>query len=187
MTTTKPKSNSVITTSVNEALTRIEFTVKDAGTLVLDLERLHRAILARATVHGMTQRISDAAAISRNPETGKPASAMDKLSAMRALVDHYQSGTEEWSRKRSEPAAYTNGLLSEVLKRAYPNKDAERIAAYLKGLKPSERAALLVSPKLAPIAEQVRAEAAASSKVDTDALLAGLDADDSAPAAMIAE
>lgn len=173
---TKAKSNSVITTKLGPDNNSIIFTVKDVGEIELSLALMSDENRQRAMIHGMTQRISDAAAISRNPETGKPADAADKFAAMKSLVVFYESGTKEWTRKRVEGGAgYSNGLLAECLKRLHPEKPAERIAAYLKGLKPSERAALLNSDKIRPIAEEIRAEAAEASKVDVDALLAGLD------------
>lgn len=173
---TKAKSNSVITTEISSDLMHITFKVKDAGELTLSLSKLNSAILDRARVHGLIQRISDAAAISRTAENGYHVSPQAKLDAMRALVEHYESGTSEWNRKRAEGAGagYSNGLLAQVLKMAYPEKSAERIAEYIKGLKASERVALLASETLKDYVEAVRAEAAKAIKVDADALLSGL-------------
>lgn len=176
---TKPKANSVITTEavvVDNVVTGIKFKVKDAGEITLELAKLSDAVRERALIHGMTQRISDAAAISRNPETGKPASAADKLAAMKNLCDYYNGGAAEWNRKRAESAGagYANGLLAEALKLAYPEKTPERIAEYIKGLKASERVALLASDTLKDFVDQIRSEAAKATKVDADKLLAGL-------------
>lgn len=184
---TKPKSNSIMTTVLSQDGNTITFKVAGAGECILDLTKLSEANRIRAIQHGMTQRISDGAALSRNPETGKPATPADKLAAMKVLVDHYNSGTSEWSRARAASGpTYTNGLLGECLKRLYPEKSEERIAAYLKGLKPSERTQLLASDKIRPIAEQIRNEAAATIKVDADKLLAGLDDEPTAiPGAII--
>lgn len=169
------KASAVITTALSATNDAVTFTVKDAGELTLELARISDANKARAMLHGFVQRISDAAALSRNPETGKPASAQDKFDAMRILIEHYHSGTGEWTRTRAAGPKYSNGLLGECLKRLYPDKTAERIAEYLDGLKPSQRTQLLASDKIRPIAEAIRAEAAKEMKVDADALLAGLE------------
>jgi len=64
------KSNSVITHEIGDQ--RITFTVVGVGDMVMDLTKLNTAIIQRAAMHGMIQRISDAAAISRDPENGNP-------------------------------------------------------------------------------------------------------------------
>ena len=97
----KPKSNSVIThlvTELDDGNMTITFNVRDAGEVVLNTSRLHDDIMQRAAVHGLIQRISDAAALSRDADTGKSASPADKLAAMQALVSHYETGTSEWKR-----------------------------------------------------------------------------------------
>lgn len=186
---TKPKSNSVITTAQRDGgngLTVLVFTVKDVGELTLDMGKLSAKVITRAAVHGLTQRISDAAAISRNTETGKSASPLDKFNAMKALCEWYETGTEEWTRKRAvgtgagSGSGYSNGLLEEALKRVYPGKSEERIREYVKGLKASERLGLLGSDKIRPVVEEIQREMAKDTKVDADALLAGLEEDEGA-------
>lgn len=187
MSTQKPKNTATITTEVNEAAMTILFKVKDAGEITLSLTKISEANRTKAMFHGMTQRISDAAAISRNAETGKPASPQDKLKAMQTLVEFYETGTAEWTRKRAagEGAGYSNGLLVQCLKRLYVSKTAEQIETFVKGLKPSERVALLASDKIRVIADEIRAEAAKETKVDAEALLAGLEDAVAVPGAVI--
>lgn len=93
----KVKSNSVVTVQQMEGGI-IAITVLGAGDLTFDPAKADAANKAHAEFHGWKQRLSDAAAISRDPETGKPASPADKLAAIRALVEHYESGSAEWSR-----------------------------------------------------------------------------------------
>lgn len=94
---TKRKSNSVVT--VQQFDNSLQFDVIGADSIVLNMDKLHPDVLKRAAFHGMKQRIADAAAMSRNPETGQPATPEEKYEAMRALVEHYHSGTAEWSRR----------------------------------------------------------------------------------------
>jgi hypothetical protein len=167
---TKAKANSVITTSVAED--KITFNVLGAGSVTLDLGLVNPAIAKRAMFHGLIQRISDAAALSRNTETGLSASPSDKLSALRELTEHYNSGTSEWSLKRSGSQSNEGGLLVQALLRAFPGKTPERIKEYVKGLKVAERNALLASESIAPIVAELRSQA--TKGIDAEALIAGL-------------
>ena len=74
MSEVKMKSNATMAVEIDRASNRITFTVRDAGEIVLDMSRLSPEVLAYAAFHGMKQRIADAAAMSRNPDTGAPAS-----------------------------------------------------------------------------------------------------------------
>jgi len=173
------KKARVITTRIDNGV--VTFTVAGAGDTMLDLGALSEATRHRAMVHGMIQRVSDAAAMSRNDETGKPASPADKLAAMARLVDHYNSGTDQWTMVREGGGGGNEGgLLGQVLMRAYGAKAGEtadqhreRILAYVKKRTPKERAALLAEPRLAQIAAQIREEQGKG--VDTSGMLDELD------------
>jgi hypothetical protein len=175
---TKPKSNSVITHEVqrneNGGL-EIAFKVIGAGTTTLKLENVSQSNKDRALVHGFIQRISDAAALSRNPSNGQPATPAEKLAAMQELVEHYMSGTDEWTRKRSGGGgAQDSGLLLEALTRMYPAKSREQLNAWLKARSAQERAGLMAEERVKATIDQIRAERAPKD-VDAGALLAGLD------------
>ena len=100
---TKPKANSIVTTTLADDGSAITWTVLKAGpdgadaSMTLKFAACSEAVQRRAMVHGFSQRIMDKAAISRNPATGKAASPADKFAAMRGLVDHYMSGSGDWS------------------------------------------------------------------------------------------
>ncbi len=93
---TKRKSNSVITVAVVDG--KLLFDVLGAGQVTFDPAKASAACKAHAELHGWKQRLSDAAALSRDDETGKPASPADKLAAVKELAEYYESGAEEWSR-----------------------------------------------------------------------------------------
>lgn len=171
---TKPKSNSVITHEFREENGELAFLVNGAGETVLPLDRLSTQVRHRAMLHGLIQRISDAAAMSRDPATGRAASPQDKLAAMKSLVDHYASGTLDWGRKREGGGAQEGGLLISVLIRAYPEKPLVELQKFAKARSVVERNALLASEKLKPIADAIRAERAPGG-VDVDGLLGGLE------------
>lgn len=168
---TKAKSNSVITTRIDGS--RIVFSILDAGEVILDLSKVHADNKQRAMLHGFVQKVSDRAAIQRDPETGFSASPRDKQAAMQALVDHFESGSSEWRMAGAQRGgAGTGGLLFEALRRAKPEKDAQTIRDFIKGLDKKAQNALINSAALKPHVDAIRAEAGKG--VDTDALLSAL-------------
>lgn len=167
------RANSIIQTQVMPDDV-IRFVVAGAGELALDMAKLHGDNQRHAAIHGMIQRISDAAAISRDPKTGRPATPEEKLEAMRRLVEHYESGAAEWSRVR-ESAGPRGGFLFEALCRMYPAKPPADIRAYLDGLSDKQQSALREDDAVGPVISAIKAERnAGQPKPDTKAMLAGL-------------
>ena len=111
---TKAKSNSVITAQPGEQ--GITFTVLGVGDIVLMFDQLSQGVRQRAMVHGLTQRISDAAAIPFNKDENRYATASEKYAAMQALVEHYHTGTEEWSRTRAAGGSRADGETALILR-----------------------------------------------------------------------
>lgn len=163
----------------------VKFSVKGAGELVLDVAQVHAANRAKAELHGFVQRISDAAAMARDSKTGASATPQQKFEAMKKLVEHYQSGSEEWS-----PARSTEGvsrarvdrdkeLLAMALGIFSKDKDPQVIAKFVSGLTKPQVTALLLSQELKESVELAREEIAkeeqeAAKGVDAGELLKGL-------------
>lgn len=167
----KAKSNSVISTEIAEQ--KVLFTVAGVATLELELEKLSEEVFKRAAIHGLIQRVCDAAAISRNTETGQSATPTDKYEAMKELVDFYNSGTTEWRRTSSGAGSGENGgLLRKCLVKLYPEKTEERIAEFLKGLTRKEKLALLNTEAVKKIADEFRVKS--TNSADAEKLLSGL-------------
>lgn len=168
----KERSNSVITTQVDAHSRTITFNVKNApgtGMLVLHLNNVHAANLDYAAFHGFKQRISDAAAIERNSETGLPASPGDKLAAMTALVEHYESGSPDWATRVARTASEGGLLLQSLMRMGVARETAaERIAQWSR----SEQLAVLNSPKVKLHADAIRLEAGKG--IEVSGLLEGL-------------
>lgn len=177
MSEVKMKSNATMAVEIDRAGNRITFNVRDAGEIVLDMSRLSPEVLAYAAFHGMKQRIADAAAMSRNPETGAPASPTDKFAAMEALAAHYMSGTDEWAlRVASGGAGKPSGLTLRALADVQGvdiTTMRERVdtLAERKGTTP---AALLRELAKAPAVAKRIAEMRATSSPDADELLGEL-------------
>src|SRR5882724_5922749 len=100
MSEAKVKSNAVVTYGRDESTGEHLFSVVGAGTIRFNLGLVSDANKARATIFGFRQRIVDAAAMSRNPANGQPATPAAKEAAMRRLADHYMSGSDDWSPAR---------------------------------------------------------------------------------------
>lgn len=164
----------------------IEATITDDGRLVLAFSHgehiavapteLSPHITRQALLHGLKQKLVDAAAISRNPDTGRSATIEDKFAAVREVYERLLSG--HWNKPR-EGAASAGGLLFRALCELYAGrKSADDVRAYLDGKSDKERAALRTNSRIAPIIERMRAEATPKAgSIDTDALLDELDAE----------
>lgn len=122
--------------------------------------------------HGLKQKLVDAAAISRDPETGRAATIDTKKRAVAEVHERLLAG--QWNKVREGVA--TGGLLLSALIRMYDGrKTREELEVYLSGKTDAEKAALRVNPKVAAIIEAIKAERAITSGTDSNALLAELD------------
>lgn len=143
-------------------------------TLRLSASQISGAIAQQAMMHGLKQKLVDAAAISRNPDTGRAASVADKFDAVKEVYDRLLSG--EWNKRREGGAATSGGLLFRALCRMYDGKkDVDAIREFLEAKTDAEKAALRKNSKVAAIIEEIRAESAKPGDVDGDELLAGLE------------
>ena len=173
----KAKSNSVITHTVNVDEQIITFHVVGCEPLVFDVKKVSDAVGERAMLHGFIQRVSDAAALSRNPETGLPATPEDKREAMARLVEWYESGTEEWARRREAGAGPDTGITLQAIMDVFKTDaaGARGMIASLaerRGITPNEaRAVFAGSREVAARIAQLKADRAAKSGVDAQGLL----------------
>lgn len=148
--------------------------VLGAGSLTFNPLKAHHAVRDYAAFHGFKQRFVDAAAMSRDTETGAPASPQEKYEAIEALVEHYESGTDKWSRVAE--AGPKGGYLFEALCRVYGHKKApSEIREWLNGLTDKQQAALREDDEIEPVIRAIKAEKRKDQPaVDTKGLLAGL-------------
>lgn len=170
------KDNQHVQPVIDLAAHTVTFKVKGRTDIVLDMAKLHPAIVEQAAMVGMAQvRIVDAAAVGRADDEGviiPEAVRLDmKHANMAELVAHYMTGTDQWSRRKTGGGA-ESGLLFQSLARLYPAKSADEIRAFLKGKSAKDKSALLATDKVRKFADAIRAEAGKG--VDAEALLAGL-------------
>jgi hypothetical protein len=172
-------------THTNETTKTIDATVTTAGDMLngglrltfsnglelsLQLADLTSGIMEQATLHGLKQKLVDAAAISRNPETGRSATVDDKYNAVKEVFDRLLAG--QWNKTRGEGTTTAGGLLFRALCVMYTDKPPEAIKAFLDKKTPAEKAALRTNPKIATIIDTLRQP---NDDVATDAMLADLE------------
>ena len=142
-------------------------------TLALTANQLSNDILEHAVWHGLKQKLVDAAAISRNPETGRAASVEDKYQAVKTVYDRLLAGS--WNAVR-EGGGTTGGLLLQALCRMYAGrKTPDELKAFLADKSDAEKTALRKNPRVATIIEEIRAETGKAANIDTDELLGELE------------
>ena len=141
--------------------------------LALTATQLSNEVLEYAVWHGLKQKLVDAAAISRNPETGRAASVEDKYQAVKTVFDRLLGG--QWNATR-EGGGNAGGLLMQALVRMYTGrKTVEDIKVFLAEKSDAEKTALRKNPRVAQIIEDIRAEQGKTANIDTDELLGELE------------
>lgn len=108
------KRNSIIGHEWDVRAGYITFTVAGAGTCQVNVGALSEEVRTHAMFHGLTQRVQDKAAISRNPDTGRSATPQDKLAAMQALCEHLNNGGV-WEMRAASKARLDRAALFEAV------------------------------------------------------------------------
>lgn len=141
--------------------------------LILDAANVAQELQLQAMMHGFKQKLVDAAAISRNPETGRAATVEDKYQAVKTVFDRLLAG--QWNATR-EGGGATGGLLLQALVRMYAGrKTPDELKAFLADKTDAEKTALRKNPRVAAIIEEIRAETGKTANIDTDELLGELE------------
>lgn len=181
--TPNTKKNALISVTHNADDNALMFTVGEAGSFVLPIGELSNELRSRALVHGLVQKVSDAAAMPKAELTGDPKKdAAAKLANMTAVRDRLMSG--DWSRRAGDGSGPVAGLIfrafSEFAENAAkkakkPVPDADKLRAFYDGKTRAEQLALRNIPEVSTIIERMKAERGADAKpVDTGALLGEL-------------
>ena len=165
------KRNAAISATING--TTLALTFANGETLTMRGDALNHDVQQYAMMHGLKQKLVDAAAISRNPETGRAASVEDKYQAVKAVYDRLLSG--QWNATR-EGGGNAGGLLFQALCRMYAGrKTPDELKAFLADKSDAEKTALRKNPRVAAIIEDIRTEQGKAANIDTDELLGELE------------
>lgn len=141
----------------------IVFNVAGETPLPLHLGQMSDDIKTRAMVHGIVQKVSDAAAGSMTPA--------EKRAAMDAVVYRLNSG--EWNKRSGDGTSQPSGLIARAVAE-FSGKPLSTVQTFLGAKTRSEVLALRKVPEIATIMDRLRAETPAAKAVDTSELLAGL-------------
>ena len=136
--------------------------------LFISADSLPNDVFMQALAHGLKQKLVDAAAISRNPDTGRSATIDDKYNAVREVFDRLMSG--QWNKVRDGGASTKGGLLFRALCLMYPDKTPDAIKAFLDKKTPAEKTALRNTARIASIIATFKADEI-DDDIDADTLL----------------
>lgn len=154
------------------AMTLLNLDFANGRTLQVNTNALSNEIRAHAMLHGLKQKLVDAAAISRNTETGRAATIEDKYQAVKTVFDRITSPDGTWNAVREGGAGATGGLLLRALCRMYEGKKTrDELIEYLSTKTAEQKTALRKNPKIAAIIEELREASAKESDIDADELL----------------
>lgn len=168
------KANAVTTIEVLDN-GNILFDVAGAGSIGFDPDKASDECAREALLLGWKTRIGNAARMERD-EAGNPASPSAKFEAIKALVDHYESGVDRWTiRVAGDGSTAVSGLTLQAIANCRFNGDivkAGEKADAMAGKLGIERKALLAQLANAKdVAREIASLKAAKSKVNADDLL----------------
>lgn len=180
------KANQTVGYKIDTTKKVITFTVAGQGEFTLDMAKVSAENREYAAFVGMAQvRIVDGAAIGKADKDGRiiPEDVRCKMKAdrMRALVEHYESGTTEWEMKRAARAPRVDSLedIREAIGRA-TKRDAAGVERLVqasvreRGGDVEANLRYLAGAKAVQVAlAEIRAERAPQ-RVDADEALASL-------------
>lgn len=167
--TTETRTPAIDATISNDRGT-LSLAFSNGETLSLHVSQIGVEVAAYALMHGLKQKLVDAAAISRNPDTGRSATIDDKYNAVREVFDRLLSG--QWNKTRDGGAGTKGGLLFRALCIMYADKSPEAIRAFLDKKTAAEKTALRNTAKIAAIIATFKEEL--TDGIDADELLGEL-------------
>lgn len=175
------KDNQQVRPVADLAGNRVLFHVRGyADPLILEMGKVAESIQKRAALVGMAQvRIVDAAAVERKDRDGNIRTEQEmlqiKYDRMSALIEHYHTGTEEWTVKASGSAGPSKGITVEAISRMRGityDEAATLVVNHAKGKHggdmPKALAFLRKDPRLMKVINEIRAERAAAMPAEVD-------------------
>lgn len=183
---TKPKANSIVTTTIDLETRTITQRVRghEASPLVLRLDNVSPENRIYAALHGFKQRLVDGAAVSRDDDGRiKSDAEMDaeKYERMARLYEHYNSGAEAWELVARSGGGGDGGLVKSAIMRVkgWDEETFTRLTAAFaeKNYAGDVKAAvkfLGTSGKVLEMIAQIKAERAGETAIDADEELANM-------------
>lgn len=137
----------------------------------LEIAKLSKAIIEAAIENGIKQKLGDAAAISRDPITGRSATIQTKRERVRAVAQNLLNG--HWiapTRSGNGGGDSIRRTLIDALLQLNPSLDRERVTAAITAKSHAEILAMRAVPRVASVIAQL----AGAGNVDADGMLGEL-------------
>src|SRR5271154_3801394 len=118
MNTTNTSKKSTITADLFVPKMTLTLTFINGKEIVIDANKLSDDIRNMAILHGLKQKLVDGAAMSRNAETFKPATADEKYEAVKKIAERLTSPDGRWNEGRTTEQASSSASINSILIRA---------------------------------------------------------------------
>lgn len=145
----------------------VTFTTPNGDEIVICADELNDEIKTMAMLHGIKQKVGDAAAIAKNKDTGKSATTADKAEAMAAIAERLLNG--DWNVRTTGTSADGTLLVQALVQ--LMGKTRNDVIAFLETKTKEQKKALRANPKIAAKIAEIQS---AHLGIDSDALLAEL-------------
>lgn len=159
--------STAISCDISEDNMSLTLTFGDGRALrIEDVTRLSQTIINMATLHGLKQKLVDAAAIGRDPTTGRSATLDDKYNAVKEVFERIVSADGTWNKIRAAGEAPTGGLFVRAMMKL-SGKTKDEIAAQLEKLNKEQLSALRANKRVVEMMATLREpDATADSLLD---------------------
>lgn len=156
------KQAAALSVTIDGDIITLTFGHDTANPLALSAQYLTPEIQHAAMMHGLKQKLVDAAAIPRDTETGRSATPAQKMDAVRSVLETLRAGQWNKTRATGEGSTAAGGLLYRALVRLQAGKMApEAVKTWLAGKDKEAQAALRGNARIAAIIAEIKAEDAA--------------------------
>lgn len=146
----------------------LTLTFRDGRELVVKASALSATIQLDAMLHGLKQKLVDAAAIARSTETGRTATLGDKFDAVNEVFQRITAMDGTWNKGRT--AGEGTGSQGAVFVRALmklKGKTKSEVEAFLEPLTKEQKAALRKNPRIIETIRELELEAAKQADTTT--------------------
>lgn len=174
------RKNATITITTSDDGSTINFhVIGTTDALIINRHTLAASVREQAEIHGLIQKVSDAAALSKNDD-GTPADPADKFAAMSTVVTRLLEGN--WKKPAGEVTqptglifrAYYTVICAAMTSAKKPVPDESVLREMYDRKDRSAQLALRNNPDIAAEITRLKSANVKTSTVDTDSLLGEL-------------
>lgn len=170
MTNVTATQSAAVSAVADDASMVLTLTFKDGRTLAVDATGLNQSIINSATLHGLKQKLVDAAAIGRDPVTGRSATLQDKYEAVKEVYDRITATEGTWNKIRAagDGGVQSGGLLVRAIMQL-SGKTRDEVVAQIEALSKEQRTALRANKRVADVIATFK-----DTSEESDDILAGI-------------